>query len=89
MELPDQDTPLVYGFSKPHQVGTVCGNPCKQCGGDMAVMTAAGPTPIEPVPLYIVREATWEEYVVSVVANGGGAHLSQPHERVYYVVSTD
>lgn len=84
-------TQLVYGFNKKHRVGSVCTKPCEQCGlKTMQIMTGLGDGDvINPIPLFIVREATYEEYVESVRANGGGYRLSNPNERFYYVVSTD
>lgn len=86
---------LVYGFDKPHRVGSICGVRCEQCGSGnpntvMTVMTGPGPTGrIDTVPLFIHREANYEEYEKSVIANGGGKNLSSPKIRHYYVVSTD
>ncbi len=83
---------LVYGLEYPHRLGTVCGVQCEQCGdpeGD-SVMTGPGAQGrVDVTPLYIVREATYSEYVASVRRNGGGGKLSNPDERFYYVVTTD
>ena len=85
---------LVYGLKRPHRVGSICGNPCEQCGGDSTVMTFPG-MPAKYVdataPLFIVREATHEEYVASCEALSGSVRgaLAKPGERYFYVVQTD
>lgn len=92
---------LVYGFGKPHRPGSICGVTCYQCAGrereegedpPPTRMSGLGSTRlIEPRPLYIIRPASYAEYVTSAVANGGGgANLSRPSDnRHYYFVSTD
>lgn len=70
------DAPLVFGFARRHRVGSICGDPCEQCGGKTRmVMTGRL---VESAPLFIVREATWEEYVASVAAE---AFYKQPPSR--------
>ena len=81
--------PLVWGFNRPHRVGSLCGNPCEQCG-HAKVMTGPGNIGrlAVPLPLLIVREATFEEYAASVISNGGRSRdLSR--DRFFYVVTLD
>ncbi len=81
---------LVYGLAKPHRIGSVCGNPCEQCGGGMLQMTGPGAMGlIEPIPLFILREATHQEYVASAKEHGSVGRLSDPAERFFYEVSCD
>lgn len=85
------DVPLVYRLHRPHRVGSICGVPCQQCGGDEAVMTGVGDVGngyVEPLPLFILREATYGEYVASATANGGGRCLA-PNTGYFYEVSVD
>ena len=87
----DPEPPLVFGFGRPHRPGSICGNPCEQCGGKTMVTLAATKLEGRQVPAFlIVREATHQEYVDSVLARGGKKfQLTKPGERYFYVVETD
>jgi hypothetical protein len=78
---------LVFRFQKPHKVGTICGFPCSQCGGDDAIALDASGKRLPRVPFFIAGEATEDDWRKSVIANGGVGH----HEpgRHYYFVTVD
>ena len=86
--------PLVYGLDRWHPTGIICGDPCEYCGhGDAMVMSAPGNfAPMVPIPMFLVREATYDEYVVSVMENTGGKAKGwqlAPRSLYFYVVSMD
>src|SRR5690349_11909108 len=86
--------PLVYALDRWHPTGIVCGNPCEYCGhGDAMKMSAPGsPAGMVPIPMFLVREATYDEYVASVMENTGGKAKSgqlAPRSSHFYVVSMD
>jgi hypothetical protein len=53
---------LVFGFDAPHKVGTVCGFPCEQCGPGVAVLIGIGKVRLPDTPLFIVAEATRQDW---------------------------
>lgn len=80
---------MVYSLGKPHEVGSICGNPCKQCGGDTVAVTDPKGTPVpDPPPFFIIREANYEEYLAEVLSAGGDP-VSPDSGRYCYVVTSD
>jgi len=74
---------LIYSFDHKHKPGDVC-----NCGGQMS--DAFG-TPLPEIPVYIIREATYEEYAASCIANAGSDANPMPRSSGdrYYAISMD
>jgi hypothetical protein len=82
----NEDGVLIYGFQSPHRVGSVCCPPCAQCGeklGQLTGMSDCDGNRLRAQPLYILRDATFEEYAAQ---HGSAPAIRNLH---YYVVSTD
>lgn len=60
---------MIINFDLPHKIGTVCRWPCAQCGEDALLHTpeqsslTIGNERVPLQPLFIVREATREEWI--------------------------
>jgi len=84
--MPEIDNPLVWGFPRPHRVGSVCAEPCEQCGGPTKMVDPFGNF-MPDSPLYILGEATVEDHIASNRRRGGnGQSLNSGY---HYFVSTD
>ncbi len=78
----------VFGFDTPHKLGTVCGNPCEQCDFEPMVLTGADCKPLPPIPLFIIREATEQEWA-DEVRTGGGLPYKGTARWFYWVRAAD
>jgi hypothetical protein len=80
----------VYRLGGPHRAGSICGVPCEQCGDVSSPMMMSAPGPkqiVTPIPFYVVREATREEWEADVRKYGGTpTPNSKGH---FYVVRPD
>jgi hypothetical protein len=81
---------LVFGFDKPHRPGTICGFHCEQCGGQQTWATGINGEKLpEDQALFIVAEATEEDWRQSVKAHGGRWQEPTAHGTLFYFVRTD
>ena len=65
---------FVYRLGGPHEIRSICGVPCRQCGdpsSPMRMSQAGPPKLIDPIPLYVVRQASFEEWIANIRGNGG------------------
>jgi len=77
---------LVWGFNRPHEVGTVCGEFCDQCGG-RTIQTGVNGALLPYARLLIVAPATAEDWQRSNRRRGGtGLGGNWPY---HYFVSVD
>jgi hypothetical protein len=76
---------LIYSFDHKHKPGDVC-----NCGGAMTT-DWKGDILAAELPIYIIREATYEEYVASCIANAGSDANPMPRSSGdrYYAISMD
>ena len=86
---------MILNFSHRHRVGSICAPPCPQCNereGEYALFVLGdNTTAVQRQPLYIVREATREEWVAFVKAECGDT-VKIDHRYVFpyfYEVSSD
>ena len=77
---------LVWGFTRPHVVASVCGDPCTQCGPGVECVGANGEL-LPNIPMLIVAEATLEDWAKSNRRRGGPG--TNPPGDYFYVVQTD
>jgi hypothetical protein len=77
---------LVFGFLYPHRVGTVCGFPCEQCGAKY--LTDENGKRLPDTPLFIVAEATEEDWKASIKRRGG-RNVPSRANTYFYVVRAD
>lgn len=76
----DWEAGLILGSQKELPVGERI---VRHCSDPLGIVTE------EPQPILILREATYEEWVEDLVANGGERLPSDPSWQFYYQVSTD
>jgi hypothetical protein len=81
---------FVFGFEFRHEVGTICGMDCRRCGKG-ALMWGANFEILPKTPLFIVSEATREDWERSIRKRGGNPpDPSAPLNYLYfYFVRTD
>lgn len=80
----------VFGFHRPHRVGSICGPGCQQCGVATSMYNAEGEK-VPRIPVFILRPATHAEYIASVI-HGGGDPTDCPEpscDLYFYAVSMD
>lgn len=80
--------PMVFRFGKAHELGSICGIDCEYCNDPKAILYNAFGKPVDTVPMYILAEATEEQWRSSVVANGGRG-IAPSIAAFYYFVSMD
>ena len=74
---------LVFGFDRPHEIGSVCrGRACPLCGGGyVQTLGGEGNRLPDETPLFILAQATREQWLERGGVGGCPRH--------YYFVSTD
>ena len=85
---------MIVAFTNPHKIGSVCLQPCKQCGEtlDQLLDMTDGHGLVTPPAMKIIREATRQEH--EDFARSVGATLpfrlpSSTSSTFYYEVQTD
>lgn len=80
---------MIFSFSEPHRIGSICGVPCDQCGEEESQLLGTFGEELDPVPMFIIREATEEEWFNDVFAAGNTAPYHDPEAKYFYLVSVD
>ncbi len=79
---------MVFGFTSPHRIGTICGPECGQCRGLQIPLTDAfGRWIPDAPPLFIVAEATYEQWRQCVIAAGNPNPRGNQSDHFYYVTT--
>lgn len=84
---------MIVAFGEPHRIGSVCSFPCEQCGDsaskpEWSEFTGRLGESLPFQPLFIIREASRDEYIAFVEEVGG--FPSAPGQFAYYYeVHTD
>lgn len=81
----------VFGFERPHRVGSICGMHCKQCrskGKDNSRLYDTFGIVVPNTAMLIVAEATEDDWVRDVLARGG-VPSNPDGSKYFYVVRPD
>ncbi len=78
---------LVYGFRHRHEIGSTCGINCN-CS-PLGYLTDQNSNRIPETPLYILGEATEEDWRQNVIDLGGTVPEGSKFFPFYYFVTTD
>jgi hypothetical protein len=83
---------MIIDFDAEHPIGSICRPPCVLCGDsnvEDAYLTLPGGQIILPPPLYIIRKASWAEFVDWHVSQSGRVPNPLFCGGFQYEVSTD
>lgn len=63
---------MIFRFEAPHAIGSICGTSCPQCPAcDHTVLRDSFNNELPDTPLFIVREATKQEWLDEIREEGG------------------
>jgi len=78
--VPEIDKSLVWGFDRPHRIGSICKEPCGQCGAFRIARGANNEWLDSVPPMLILGVATCEDHMASNRRRGGpGTKWTYPY----------